>query len=90
MNKTQKPHAVAASGGFSTNARWRVATMLAALAVVPLAQAGVFVKANNTDNLNLATSWVNNAVPGAADVAQWDSTVSDAGNASVSLGANAS
>src|SRR6266498_1745349 len=36
------------------------------------------VKANNTDNLNLGTSWVGGVVPGAADVALWDATVTGA------------
>jgi autotransporter-associated beta strand protein len=38
------------------------------------AQAQV-LKANNTDNLNLTSSWVGGVVPGAADLATWDSTV---------------
>lgn len=43
-------------------------------------------KANNADNLNVASSWTNNAVPGSADVAQFDSTVT--GALTLSLGAN--
>ena len=36
------------------------------------------VKADNTDNLNLTTSWVGGVVPTTADRAQWDSTVTSA------------
>jgi hypothetical protein len=32
-------------------------------------------KANNPDNLNLGSSWTNNLIPGSADVALFDSTV---------------
>lgn len=45
-------------------------------------------KANNTDNLNLASSWTNNLPPGTADVAQFDSTIT--GPLTVSLGADLS
>ena len=62
---------------------------LAVLAGVSMAQAGVFVKANNVDALNLATSWTNSAVPGASDIAQWDATVSDPNNTTNTLGASA-
>ena len=41
-------------------------------------------KANNTDALNLASSWTNNLAPGTADVALFDSTVTTPVN--VSLG----
>ena len=47
-------------------------------------------KTNNTDNLNLATSWTNGVVPGASDIAIWDSTVSDPNNTTNTLGANVS
>jgi autotransporter-associated beta strand protein len=36
------------------------------------------VKANNTDNLNVGTSWTNGVVPSSASVAIWDSTVTAA------------
>ncbi|HEU6448693.1 MAG TPA: autotransporter-associated beta strand repeat-containing protein, partial [Verrucomicrobiae bacterium] len=62
-------------------------TAFVAIAVGLKAQASVFVKTNNADVLNLATSWTNNAVPGVSDVAQWDNTVSDAGNTTGVLGA---
>lgn len=38
-------------------------------------QAADILKANNTDPLDLPTSWVGGVVPGAADVAVWDATV---------------
>ncbi len=33
------------------------------------------VKANNTDDLNLGSSWVGGVVPGPEDIAEWNSTV---------------
>jgi fibronectin-binding autotransporter adhesin len=44
------------------------------------------VKANNTDNLNLGSSWVGGAPPASTKAAQWDSTVTAANV--VSLGAD--
>lgn len=64
--------------------------LLALLAGASLAHASLFVKTNNTDALNLATSWTNNAVPGASDIAQWDNTVSDPNNTTNLLGASLS
>jgi fibronectin-binding autotransporter adhesin len=61
----------------------------AALALVGGAatvQAASIVKANNTDNLDLGSSWVGGVVPGAADMGVWNSTVAGA-NATV-LGNN--
>ena len=52
------------------------------------AKAGDVTKENNTDNLNLTTSWTGLAVPGSGDVAVWDSTVT-AANTTL-LGADAS
>jgi fibronectin-binding autotransporter adhesin len=46
------------------------------------------VKADNTDNLNLGSSWVPGLAPGTSQVGVWDSTVTGAN--SVSLGANLS
>ncbi|MCU0748288.1 MAG: autotransporter-associated beta strand repeat-containing protein [Akkermansiaceae bacterium] len=46
------------------------------------------VKLNNTDDLNLASSWTGGLAPGLADVARWDSTVTSAN--SVILGSNLS
>lgn len=42
-----------------------------------IAEALPSVKANNTDNLNVGTSWTNGVVPSSAAVAIWDSTVTD-------------
>jgi autotransporter-associated beta strand protein len=44
------------------------------------------IKADNADNLNLSTSWALGGVPGAADVAVWDGTVTSA--SSTLLGAD--
>ena len=44
-----------------------------------------YLKANNTDNLNLTTSWSTSTVPTTADIGKWDSTVTGA-NATI-LGA---
>src|SRR3974390_2477898 len=63
-------------------------TCLAVLASAACLRAGTIIKTNNTDNLNLTTSWVGSVVPGAADVARWDSTVTGAN--SVALGADTS
>ena len=63
-------------------------TCLALLASAACLRAGTITKANNTDNLNLASSWVGGLVPGALDVAKWDSTVTGAN--SVALGADIS
>src|SRR4051812_17128725 len=64
-----------------------IAALLAGSAAFPhAASAAVIVKDNNVDNLNLTTSWVGGTVPGAADVALWNSTVT--GPNSVLLGTN--
>ncbi|MEO7318136.1 MAG: autotransporter-associated beta strand repeat-containing protein, partial [Chthoniobacteraceae bacterium] len=52
------------------------------------AQAATFTKADNLFDLNLPTSWSIGSVPGAADIAQWDATVTTA--STVLLGANLS
>ncbi|MGA0846302.1 MAG: autotransporter-associated beta strand repeat-containing protein, partial [Luteolibacter sp.] len=49
--------------------------------------AQTITKADNTDDLNLGTSWVGGTAPGTGNVALWDSTVTAAN--SVSLGADA-
>lgn len=54
------------------------------------ANAAVIVKTNNATALNVAGSWTNTVVPGPADVAQWDATVSDVLNTTNSLGAGMS
>lgn len=51
-------------------------------------RAATRTKANNADNLNLASSWTNGVVPGSADVALVDSTVT--GPLSANLGASVS
>lgn len=52
------------------------------------AEAANINKGNNTDDLNLTTSWVGGVAPTASDVALWDATVTGAN--SVSLGADPS
>src|SRR5215472_17474031 len=49
-------------------------------------RAATIIKTNNTDNLNLTTSWIGGVVPGPSDIAKWDSTVTSAN--SVALGAD--
>lgn len=60
--------------------RWLLCLSLAlsVLFCTQKVQAGVFVKTNSTANLNTAAAWTNNAVPGASDIAQWDSTAATA------------
>ena len=63
-----------------------LAISLAAFVLIPAtAHAATRSKQDNTDPLNLASSW--DALPGAADIAQWTSTVT-AGNTTASLGAD--
>ncbi len=49
-----------------------------ASAVACAVYAADVVKANNTTPLNQAGSWVGGGVPGAADVAVWDASVTGA------------
>src|ERR1017187_4389104 len=58
-----------------------IVVVMAALA----AQAQIF-KTNNSDALNLGTSWVAGTAPGSGDVATWDATVSTAANCTNTLG----
>ena len=51
------------------------------------ATAATRIKANNTDDLNLVSSWVGTNIPGANDIAQWDNTVTAANT--VALGGDA-
>jgi autotransporter-associated beta strand protein len=68
------------------NTRILFAISLAAFVLIPAtAHAATRSKQDNTDPLNLASSW--DALPGAADIAQWTSTVT-AGNTTASLGAD--
>lgn len=68
--------------------KFTLALAIAFAGLTPKLHALTRTKANNSDNLNLASSWTNNAVPGSADVAQFDSTVT--GALTLSLGANTS
>jgi hypothetical protein len=56
------------------------------LVSIPTTHAATRVKANNSDNLNLASSWTNGIVPGNADIAQFDSTIT--GPLTLTLGAD--
>lgn len=60
---------------------------LSIAATLPQLHAATVVKDNDTDALNLTTSWVGGAVPTNADVAEWNSTVLAANT--VALGGNA-
>ena len=67
-----------------------LAFSVSAFVLIPAtALAASISKADNTDNLNLTTSWAGVAVPGTADIAQWTSTVT-AANTTASLGADLS
>jgi fibronectin-binding autotransporter adhesin len=58
---------------------YSVGTFLCSLLLISSpVKGGDVVKANDTDNLNLTTSWTGLAVPGSGDVAVWDSTVTAA------------
>lgn len=55
------------------------AAALASLALIQFtAHAATLSKADNTNDLNLATSWSGSVVPGTNDIAQWDATVTGA------------
>lgn len=86
MNATLKIQSLNRARGLSATLL-RLTVMLAVLAGAALSQAAVIVKTNNATALNVAGSWTNNAVPGASDIAQWDSVVSDANNTTNTLGA---
>ena len=67
------------------------ALLLAAVLAVmsgPLVQATQINKANNTDNLNLTTSWSGGVVPGGNDIAAWDSTVTAANSTFLGVSSN--
>lgn len=68
----------------------RINTFLAALPLSFMATsagtAADLTKENNSDNLNLGTSWVGGTTPGSGDIAVWDNTVT--GASTTSLGAN--
>ncbi len=46
--------------------------------VATSAQAADIVKANNSNDLNLGSSWIGGTVPTASDVAVWNNTVTAA------------
>ena len=70
------------------NTRILLAISLATFVLVPAAaHAATRSKQDNTDALNLASSW--DTLPGPTDIAQWTSTVT-AGNTTASLGADLS
>ena len=55
-----------------------------AAALLSPAHAGTIIKANNSDSLNLPSSWADGVAPGSDDIIRWDSTVTSA--RTVSLG----
>jgi autotransporter-associated beta strand protein len=61
---------------------WIVSMLI--LAFVNTVQAAEYVKADNSDNLNVGNSWEGSSVPGWRDTGKWDNTVT--GVNSVSLG----
>ena len=70
------------------NTRILLAISLSTFVLVPTAaHAATRSKQDNTDPLNLASSW--DALPGSVDIAQWTNTVT-AGNTTASLGADLS
>lgn len=75
---------------FMKTSQTRTAACLFILAVFSVASidlhAATRVKANNTDNLNLASSWTNAIVPVSADVGQFDATITSP--LTLSLGAD--
>lgn len=67
----------------------RLLACLALLSFGQLAPAADVQKADNSNNLNLGTSWTGGVVPTASDVAVWDSAVT-VNNTTNTLGASAS
>lgn len=63
--------------------RTSLALLISATISVATLQAADVVKNNNTNALNLTTSWVGGVVPTATDVALWDSTVTAANTAAL-------
>jgi autotransporter-associated beta strand protein len=58
----------------------------ALISLIGTAHSATITKANNTDALNLATSWLGGTLPGNTNIALWDSTVTASNT--VSLGAD--
>lgn len=52
-----------------------ILVLMATLLIAPRAYAGDVIRANNNTALNLSGAWVGGVLPGANDVAVWDSTV---------------
>jgi len=62
------------------------ALLIAAFGLIATGSAATIDKTNNTDYLNLGSSWVGGVVPAAGDIARWSATVT--GPNTVSLGAD--
>lgn len=65
-----------------------IASIFVLAVFASMGEAATISKANNTDDLNLSTSWVGGTVPGTSDVAAWEATVTSA--SSTVLGADLS
>jgi autotransporter-associated beta strand protein len=72
------------------NTRQLFAVALTAMLTASVSPAAVINKADNTTALNAVGSWAGGVVPGAADIALWDSTVATVNNTTNTLGANLS
>lgn len=68
-------------GSTSRSIAWTAAVLLTLGQPSPRLQAAIRVKANNSDNLNLSTSW--DSQPSPLDVASWTSTVTAANSAAL-------
>ena len=74
---------------FRTFGVFVVASFIAlTLRLAPEADAMTRTKANNTNNLNLTTSWTGGVVPASGDIALWDSTVTTANMVSLGVDLN--
>lgn len=62
----------------SASQKQRLLAAAAAVMIHSAICAAPISKADNSDNLNLTTSWVGGVVPGPGDVATWDATVTGA------------
>jgi autotransporter-associated beta strand protein len=86
------PNRSTSSSAFLVNSAtfllWGLALGVFVIVFAAVASGANITKANNTTNLNLTGSWLGAAVPGASDIAIWNSTVTAANT--VLLGANQS
>src|ERR1017187_4108501 len=57
-------------------------------AAIPFTCPAQIYKTNNSDALNLGTSWVGGAAPGSGNVAAWDATVATPANCTNTLSAS--